>query len=234
MASTIDPDKGSFIFATGRKGSGKSVLCRRVFDSYPYDKLVIDPTGDVAKSLTNEGIEVQRWSADALPVRFPSHVDDESKPVTAVFVPDMGSPSAVDDMDRALGLVLAHKRSCCWIDEIGVMTKAQSTPPNLRRALHHGRHDQLTLITAGPRPVDIDPLVLAQSDFVAVFSLPNPRDRQRVADAIGWPPQRFAAAVNDLHGHEYLWYVAADHDLWHMPPLPPRVRRNVTEPIVMS
>jgi len=220
VPTRFDPRLGAFVFATGKKGSGKSVLCRTYFDDYPFSKLVIDPTGDVTRNLLQDGVEVTVLTPDALPLRFPKHLDDERRPVTAVFVPDMGLPTAVDDMDRALGLALANQRTCCWIDEIGVMTHASSTPPNLRRALHHGRHDRLTLIMAGPRPVAIDPLVLAQSDYVATFALPNPRDRQRVAETIGWPPKSFSDAVHNLGKHQYLWYVAEQGELYQMPPIP--------------
>jgi nucleoside-triphosphatase THEP1 len=228
----IDPDAGAYVFITGKQGSGKSVLSRRLFDSYPYDRLVIDPTGDVARDLAAEGVPTVRIeiTEGMVPTRFPESHNEDRPYVTAVFVPDMGSPTAVDDMDRALGLALRKGRTCVWIDEIGRMTGTNSTPPALRRALHHGRHSQMTLIMAGPRPVAIDPLVVSQANFVGVFALPNPRDRDRVAAEIGWPPKAFAEAVHSLGLHEYLWYDAREPNeetrslgvLYHMPPLPPR------------
>jgi nucleoside-triphosphatase THEP1 len=238
----IDPDRGAFVFCTGRKGSGKSVLSRRLFDSFPYDRLVIDPTGDVAEDLERDGVKVERLTPSVMPTRFPKSLDESQPYTTAVFVPDMGSPTAVDDMDRALGLALRNKRTCVWIDEIGVMTSANSTPPALKRALHHGRHDQLTLIMAGPRPIAIDPLVVSQSDFVAVFALPNPRDRRRIAEEIGWPPAELDAAVHALGPFEYLWYDAKQWNeasqqpgtLYSMPPLPPRTGRVPGEPVLMT
>jgi hypothetical protein len=227
VATEINPDQSTFVFATGKKGSGKSVLVRSMFDDYPYDRLVIDVTGDIARDLTADGIPYTPLDPSALPLRFPSGID-EGKPVTAVLVPDMGSPTALDDMDRALGLALSRHRTCVWIDEIGVMTNANATPPNLRRALHHGRHVDLTLLMAGPRPMNIDVLVLAQADYVAVFALPNPKDRARVAEEIGWPPRDFAAEVDDLGQYEFLWYDARENggrgELYHMPPL--RVARR--------
>jgi hypothetical protein len=142
--------------------------------------------------------------------------------VTAVYVPDMGSPEAEDEMDRALGLAIRNKRTAAWVDEIGVLTRNGRTPPNLRRGLHHGRHDQLTLIECGPRSKDIDPLCISQADHVMTFDTPNPMDRKRIAENIGWPPARFDQAVGDLGEHEYLWYNAREHTLTHMPKLPPR------------
>lgn len=224
----FDPDKGAFFFISGRKGSGKSVLARRIFDSYPYDKLVIDPTGDVRQNLRDEGIEFVDLS-EPLPPRFPK--DPDGRPVTAVFVPDMGSPTAEDEMDRALGLCLRNGPCCCWVDEIGILSRPGRTPPNLRRALHHGRHDKLTLIEAGPRSKDLDPLCISQADEVMTFDTPNPLDRKRIAENIGWPPEEFDRAVFALGKHEYLWHHQEDHTLTHMPKLPPRRRALPAGPV---
>jgi len=227
----FDPDKGAFFFMSGRKGSGKSVLARRVFDSYPYDKLVIDPTRDIRQDLRDEDVQFVELT-EPMPTRFPK--DPDGKPVTAVFVPDMGSPTAVDEMDRALGLCLRNGPSCCWIDEIGVMSQPGRTPPNLRRALHHGRHDKLTLIMAGPRPKDIDPLCIAQADERMTFDTPLPMDRQRIAQNIGWPEKDFDQAVFNLGEFEYLWHHQDDHTLTHMPKLPPRRRALPAGPVNQS
>lgn len=224
-AGPIDPDKGAHIMIVGRKGQGKSVLARRLFDSFPYDRVILDVTGDIGRDLTNEGMPFQRLTSP-LPVRLPA--GEQGRPVTAVYAPDMGNEESYDDLDRALGLAIRKGRTLAWIDEIGTLTSRGRTPPNLRRALHHGRHHQLTLLMCGPRPMDIDPLCLSQSDHVFVFDLPNPADRKRVADCIGWPPEAFARAVGDLGDHEFLWWNTVEQTLTHMPPLPPR-RRMATE-----
>lgn len=231
----MDPDKGVFAFVSGRKGSGKSVLAGRLFESFPHDRLVIDPTGDVSAGLTASGQQIVRLT-EPMPTRFPASGDagmakGSGGPVTAVYVPDMGAPTAEDDMDRALGLGLRHGRTAVWVDEIGVLTRAGRTPPNLRRALHHGRHSQLTLIMCGPRPKDIDPLCISQADHVFTFDTPNPLDRKRIAENLGWPPAYFDEAVHALGEHEYLWYDARAHTLTHMPKLPPRRRALPAGPV---
>lgn len=224
--SDFDPAKGFFTFATGKKGSGKSYLSRRIFDSYPYDRLIIDVTGSVRQDFRDEGADFKELSKDALPLRFPA--DPEGRRVTAVYVPDMGGKEALLDADRAIGLGLQHGRCMIWIDEIGVVAPANRTPPNFRRVLHHGRHRKLSVLMAGPRPLTVDPLCLAQADHVFMFDLPNPADRKRVADEIGWPPAKLDEAHGNLRQHEYLWYNALAEDgmgtLSHMDPLPPRAR----------
>lgn len=227
MAGPLDPDKGTHVTIVGRKGTGKSVLARRLFDSYPYDRVVLDVTGDIRRDFAEEGVPYVKLTAP-LPVRLPR--GENGQPVTAVFVPDMGDPAALDDLDRALGLALARGRTLVWIDEVGVVTTANKTGPNMRRALHHGRHKQLTMLNCGPRPVDIDPLVLAQADETFVFDLPNPRDRERVANSIGWPPKSFDKAVRDLGEHEFLWWSTREKELRHMPALPPRRARHFDLP----
>jgi len=223
MGAGMDPDRGTHVMVVGRKGSGKSVLARRLFDSFPYDKLVLDVTGDITRDLSDEGVPHRRLT-DPLPVRFPRPLDSEGARVLATYVPDMGDPAAMDELDRALGLVYNSRRACAWVDEIGELTRAGRTPPNLRRALHHGRHRQMTLIMCGPRPMDIDTLCLAQSDHTFTFQLPNPNDRKRVADSIGWPPKLFDEAVHALGEHEFLWWDSRAQELRHMPALPPRRR----------
>jgi hypothetical protein len=227
MPSDFDPAKGFFTFATGKKGGGKSYLTRRLFDSYPFDRLVIDVTGSVRADFRSQGVKHVDLGRDTMPLRFPRPAN-EGERVTAIYVPDMGDKEALINADRAIGLAMAHGRCCIWVDEIGVVAPANRTPPNLKRVLHHGRHRKLTLLQAGPRPRTIDPLCIAQADHVFTFDLPNPEDRRRVAEEIGWPPKLFDQAVHDLKTHEYLWYNSlADQgqgELTHMPPLPARPR----------
>lgn len=223
----LDPDAGFYIFACGKKGSGKSHLARRIFDSYPYDKLLIDPPRTAIAQMRDEGVPMEVLEADMLPARLPRPAEtgeDGRPPVTYVFGPDMGSATAVDDMDRAVGLAHVHGLMCLWLNEFGAICNAHYTPPNLRRVLHHGRHQKMSLLMCCPRPMDIDGLGISQADAVAVFALPNPRDRERVAGEIGWPPQRFhqAAAALNPKRHDYLWYDDTEMVLYHMPPLPPR------------
>lgn len=219
----IDPAKGGQIFISGKKGFGKSVLARRLFDSYPYDRLVLDVTGDLTDDFRRDGLEVKKLTPDALPLRFPK--DPEGGRVTCVLAPDMGDHGmAVDQMDRALGLALDNPPTLVWCDEIGEYSIAGQTPPNLRRALHHGRHRKLFLLLCGPRSMDVDVLCISQADSVMTFKTPSPADRKRIADNIGWPPKAFDAAVQQLRRYEYLWYDASaeTEEILHMPPLPPR------------
>jgi hypothetical protein len=229
-----DPAKAFFVFASGKKGSGKSHYSRAWFDGYPFDRLVIDPTGDIADDFRTEQVPHLRLDPQVLPARFPESSDERNPYVTAVLVPDMGSATAQDDIDRAIGLMLRGKRNkgLVWVDEVGAVTSGAKTPPNFKRVLHQGRHHNLTLLQAGPRAMDVDPLCIAQADLVATFRTPQVYDRQRIADTIGYPRDEFDQMNAGLSGHEYMAYDAVDDQMYLMPPLPPRrAGRNSYAPV---
>ena len=236
MYEQPDPRKAFYVFATGSKDSGKSYYCRAWFDAYPFDKLVIDPTHDVRKDFRREGIEfVDLGNGDALPTRFPVSHDENRPYVTAVFCPDMGAPTAMDDIDRAAGLLLrgSDNHGMLWLDEVGESTTGNKTPPNHRRILHHGRHDNLQLLAAGPRAMDIDPLFIAQADLDAIFDCVSVYDIDRVAKTIGYDPGELADLNKEwCTHHRYLLYVRSERQLYKCPALPARRRgRNQYAPV---
>lgn len=221
-----DPRKGVYVFASGRKGSGKSVVCRAWFDQYPFDRIVVDPTHDVTADLRRDLVEFEVLEAANIPARLPPHDPEHRR--TWVFAPDMGAPTAIDDMDRVTGLALNRGPTLLWLDEYGTQTTASHTGPNLRRALHHGRHDGLTLLTACPRPKDINGLAVSQADRVYTFRTPHPADRDRISANIGMDPREFDAVNKELARRGDFWHTMYDaraDELWIMPPLPPRRRR---------
>jgi hypothetical protein len=216
----LDSARPNFVFATGSKGSGKSELLGFLWRGYPYDRLVIDPTGDVEPG--PDVITLEDWGT-SWPTRL-TPADESGRPqrLSLRVVPDMGSPTYVDDIDRAVAMAFFRHDGprLCWVDEIGELTSAHSTPPNFRRMLHQGRHRNVTLLMAGPRPIDVNPLCISQSDFVYVFDLPNPRDRERVADNIGFPPAEFDRRVQALPEFGYLRWDRRAKQLVQFPPLP--------------
>lgn len=224
----MDPRRSNFISLFGKKGSGKSTLARRLFDAYPFDRAVVDWHRDVVSGAGRPPDLVElhaplpdRWPAGGAAVHLPGI---EQRRTTIAFAPDSGRADYVDDMDRFVGLAYRHgsdlpaRPVCLWVDEIGELAPVGQTQPNMRRCLQLGRHRRMTLLMCGPRPINVDPMVLQQSDFVFVFTLPNPADRRRVADTIGWDPKEFDDAVLGLPKHGYLRYDG--EDLVEFPPLP--------------
>jgi hypothetical protein len=222
-----DPHKPVQITVVGRKGSGKTEIAYLFFDSYPFDRMAIDPNGDL--KMPEDTLELElplptRWPGEAWQRAFGE--GRERKQQTLRFVPDFYEPTYVGDMDRAVGIAFQHRRTCLFFDECHEGAPSNQTPPHMRRALRQGRHADLTLILATPRPMTVDPLVLAQADWVYVFDLPNPNDRKRVAETIGWDPRDFSDAVESLPEFGYLRYDSAKKDLAKFPPLPAHVIRH--------
>lgn len=220
----IDPARPMIVSAWGRKGSGKSVFNRRLFQSYPYNKIAIDVNGD-ADPGPAERITLP------LPGKFPG--PDARLPGAPApgprslhFRADPGSATYEDDLDRAIGLALfpQRERACVWAGEVGeFMPNAHRTGPNMRRLLQQNRHYSATALFDGPRPMHVNPLVLQQSDLVAVFHLPNPDDRIKIAKTIGYPADRFEAECHETFRRGKFWFllwVAEQHKLYRLPPLP--------------
>lgn len=212
----LDPRRSNFVAIVGRKGSGKSHLARELFDSYPFDRAVIDVTGDIR--LTGEDL-VQVTAP--LPTRFPMRREGHER-VTARFVPDPGSPSFLEDMDQVIawGMNSQPGRCCIWIDENESLMPVEKTPPATRRALQQGRHRNLTLLMTQIRAMRINPMAISQADHVIVFDLPQPSDRKRIAENIGYPAKAFDSAVHGLGPHEFLWWDTNAGELTHCEPLP--------------
>lgn len=219
ITSRLSSDHPAFISIFGKKGTGKSVLARRFWDSWPGDEFVIDPTKD---ALTPHDVD---HTYDFVPDVWPPAVRDD-EPVRIRYVPDAHSPTFVDDMDRAVGFACRRKGSLLWIDEIGMVNQVNRTGPNMRHLLNQGRHDRMSVLFCGPRPIGVDALVLAQSDYVYMFELPNPADRKRIADACGIVPTVLDDAVNELpresgSSKPSHWYLRYDgNELVMFPPIP--------------
>jgi len=220
ISSRLESGRPTFVSIFGKKGTGKSVLARRFWDTWPGDEFVIDVTKD---ALTTRDVD---HTYDFVPDVWPPPAREDA-PVRIRYVPDMHAATHVDDLDRAVGFACRRNGSLLWIDEIGVVNQVNRTGPNMRHLLNQGRHDQMSTLFCGPRPINIDPLVLAQSDYVYVFELPNPSYRRRIADSCGIVPATLDDAVNEVAraatdknqpSHSYLRWDG--HELVMFPPLP--------------
>jgi hypothetical protein len=221
---SFDPTRPMIVSAWGRKGSGKSYFNRRLFWSYPFDKLAIDVNGDAD---AGPGAVPLRELGRRFPDP-PAGVADARRPrfQNLVYRADPGSDTYDDDLDRAVGMALMPQDhpALVWCGEVGeFMPTAQKTRPSMRRLLMQNRHYRTTVLFDGPRPVNVNPLVLAQSDIVAVFDLPNPDDRDRIAKTIGYPAARFTEECDNTFRrgeHWFLMWDAASHTLYRYAPLP--------------
>lgn len=238
----LDPAQGVIVACFGKKRSGKSVMGRLLFDSYPYDRVVIAANADDGPFADERhDIFALHGTVEDLPQRWPEHLrrDDNAGPrrMTLRYVPDHGSPTVLEDCDTVLGMAQAHGHCAVLVHEVGLVAPAGRVPAHMKRLLHSNRHDHITLILCGPRPITVDPLVIGQADLVYVFEMQVAADRKRVADTIGWNPTEFDDAVEDLGPHEYLRFdanepkpaddTAEDLRLVHAPALPADVVKRV-------
>lgn len=207
---SIDPAVGVVMTFLGKKRSGKSKMALLWFETYPYDRVVIDINGTDGphhdSGPLDQLVELT-GTVDTLPTRWPEHLRDStpegvSKRMTLRYHPDMGSPTFLEDVDAVLGLAYRTGKVCVLVHETGIVAPAGKTPPHMLRMLQSNRHQQLTCLFCAPRPKTMNTLVVGQADLVYVFELPNRDDRDVVADAIGWPREDFALAVNELGPHE--------------------------------
>ena len=216
----VDPDLNQIVLVIGRKGSGKSVHARELFRGWPYiDKFVIDPTGDA-----DPGDDLGTVTLRKLPAALPGPKQRGQYTVTR-WVADPSSPTYREDLDRAVGLALFPKerRRLLWVDEAGEVFPANRAGPHARTLLQQSRHWYTSVLLCTPRPMNIDPLCISQADRVVMYDLPHPRDRERVAAAIGIEPRILAAELDITRGkgeHWYLLYDARAHELYRCPPLP--------------
>lgn len=229
----LDSDRSNIILIVGRKGSGKSVHARAIYDTYPYDKVVIDPTGDAEPGDDKE----------TLTPPFPRALkpSDDGRPRNIHARVDPKSDTYHDDMDRAvaLGLYPSDRPAMVWIDEVGEVMQANRTPPHVRLALMSSRHHgPMSLIMAGPRPMHISPLSISQSDRIVIYDLPNPKDVQRLAENMGYSTpalQKHVIATARRNreekeaGADPFWHLLFDREqqqLYRMPPVPARAHRG--------
>ena len=108
---------------------------------------------------------------------------------------------------------------CIWVDEVGDIFPVGKTQGNSMQALHKGRHKALTLLMAGPRPYNVEVLVLSQSDLVCIFEMPHELDRQRVAAHCAIPINELGPMLDNFEEHGYLAFFAASHSVAILPPL---------------
>jgi len=199
----VNPSESSIICAFGRKGSGKTTWLRSFWDSWPFDKIAIDVNGDLEPG--PDAIEIYEPLGDY----FPTFSDDWPKNLH--FKADPGSPTYRESLDQALMLATfpQDKKVLAFMDEIGEFTTGNQTDPNLRRILMQSRHYNVSALIAGPRPMDIDTLIIGQADLIAIYDLPNLDDQARIAKTIGYPVGRFSEAITEMRAlgpyYHLLW-----------------------------
>jgi hypothetical protein len=219
----LDAETGTIVLAVGKKRSGKSVFARQLYKAWPYDKLVIDPTGDA-----DPGEDAERLRPEEITNRFPvrHELNGPAKPRNLHYRADPGSPTYRQDIDRVIGMALRprDRKTLLWVDEWGEVSQVNRTQPNARRLMMQSRHyGPVSAILCCPRPKHIDRLSISQADGIAIYAVPDFEDRRTLAANMGYDPKEFEAeyADNRARGtHSYLFWHAPSETLFNCPPLP--------------
>lgn len=226
MSLELDPDKGAFIFVCGAKGRGKSELCKSYFRAYPYTRVLIDANSDVDPEdrftqRWEPSVELVRPRGNGQPPLYKTRLPEpDGRWPSLRYEVDFTEPDAIHKVDAVLAAVYElGLPACVWIDEVGEFAPSGRTTGYMRQALHKGRHRRLTLIMAGPRPMGIDVLILAQADVVAMFDTPHELDRQRLAAELGIPIGELNDLLDNLERYGYLAFDSWERELLIMPPL---------------
>ena len=244
----LDPARGSFISSFGPKGSGKSELITRFFSSYPYNGLMMDFTGDLdprheftipltprLHQLARELGEMREPSLGSFD-RFRSELRDAwTDGGRYRFAKYRLEPSFLSDdwlkrTDDYVGLAYMTGHCFVFFDEIGEEAPVGRTPRWTRQSLRVGRHEQLSLGMAGPRPADLDPNVLNQADIVTIHGQLHELDVARMARQLHLKQDQLSSLMSELtveerdgvELHSFIAYVKKTREIFLLPPLPPR------------
>jgi hypothetical protein len=216
----LDPTQPTLILLVGRKRSGKSETARAIYESYPFDKVVIDTNGDAGPP-GDDVVVVTAPPPHQMPAR------DDGKPASVHYQANPLSESYREDLDRAISMALfpSDRPALIWWDEYGETDYNASFPsPHLRLALQQSRHYGLSALMCCPRPTTISPLARGQADLIFIYDVPNKNDRIALAETAGWPPEKFITEMEITKRkwpkHSYLLWDAREHVLHRCPPIP--------------
>lgn len=136
---------------------------------------------------------------------------------TTRFVPT--DPYDMDAYDALYRAMFASFPRYVWADEAGIVLPVAGVPKGARILLVQGRKRSIGHLALHTRPREVDSNLIAQAAHVAVFDLPNPDDRKRVAELCGIPPRELDGMVAGLPEHGFLWWAQRDRALTICAPL---------------
>ena len=220
----LDPDRSTLVFACGRKGSGKSHAITHLFRAYPYDRLLVDVTGDVDPHLEfTEPAPMpppESWPEAPAGERASYRLRPNRRHAGRVNEGNYRSvPRWKVDVDEWVGLAFDHGRSAVEIDDCEDLVPHNPTPC-IDQALAELRHRDLSLFLSCIRPVGINVKCIGQADWVLIFDTPHALDQRRLAENLGVDVDELHAVISALDEHEFLLWWAERRQLFHCDKLP--------------
>lgn len=172
----------------GRRGSGKSELCRALWVGMRPWRICIDVKDDRGEYLP--GVPV---------VQSPKEILDHD---TVRIVP--ARPNDVDWYNEIYELAFVEGDCLVWCDELNEVTKPNFVPESMRRYILQGRTRECGHLGCTPRPADIHPVFGAQADQIYIFRVTHPRDQDAVAGLIGMKPAELERTIAELPRYHYI------------------------------
>jgi hypothetical protein len=154
----------------GKTGSGKSVLAKRMIESYPGLIVIIDP-----KATFKYRSELVESAED-----FKSA---EGRVLTVRLDPDIKNQT--EEYNKILKEVYYEGNTLLYIDELYGLSENNRTYPSYLNAIYtRGRELNITILAASQRPTWIPLFCLSESEYFYVFQLTMEKDRKRVAEIV--------------------------------------------------
>lgn len=195
----IELSNGDRAGMVGTTGSGKSLLARALFLAAPGRRVVVDPfdsemTSSVGEQYTVNSHAAIDWARfDTWRIVPPRSEIDNWDWYSEVYEFLFDSSSAEDPL-------------FLWTDEAGEMTTANRIPRGVRLVQNQGRKRKLSHEITATRPALVHGSMWSQLQYWAIFQLPWPADKDRVASAMGVSPSVFDDLQSRLGRHGFFWY----------------------------
>lgn len=178
------------VFVVGTTGAGKTTLARRLFESMPPPRLLVDPKAEVSTSY-------------AVTFADPTRIPDG--PV-ARFVP--ADPANLDTYDRLYRSIFDAGPRAVWLDEARIAAPANRCPAGIITLITQGRSRGIGHLAAAQRPVHVARELISESEHLIVFRTGHPADMDVVAGVAGMAPRDFSAALARCPRYGFVWYDA--------------------------
>lgn len=172
MARRPKPD--SVLFATGKRGSGKSSFLKQYARGFGR-VLVWDPKNEYGQAL------------GLYPIRSPAELLARIREPRLVFVPPKGVEFKllVRLFDLVSHAVALHRpRSLYLVDELAGVSRPGKGSGWWGYLEREGRHDGIELAAAAQRPTEIDTSLISNATRLVVFRLGRAQDRKLMAEEL--------------------------------------------------
>lgn len=146
----------------GRRGTGKSNLCRYIQDAFP--RLVII---DLCQEYKKSDCDILVTSFSEFDLALGALAREKSEKFRLVYQFDIeGSDDEVSDFNEAMRLIYYFGNVMCVIEEIHNYTKNEYLPEWLRKMILVGRHRRVGIIATSQRPAIVPKTFVSQCHHV--------------------------------------------------------------------